>query len=216
MKKLLVAGALAASFSASPAFAAETIFFSDFEGESPGRNSGFTVVDTSGVWTREAGTAGIELQFGSTGGATADPGNNRVKVELDSFSNSGMFYTFAESGVYTLDFLFSPRPNVGPGSNGIRLFLPDGSGQLFTGGPLPTTSWTNESVGPFTAFANQTLLFSAEGTSDSLGGYLDDIRLDRIGAVPEPGTWALFILGLGLVGSSLRRRQTATARVAFA
>ncbi|WP_375290854.1 PEPxxWA-CTERM sorting domain-containing protein [Qipengyuania sp.] len=33
------------------------------------------------------------------------------------------------------------------------------------------------------------------------------------GAVPEPGTWALFILGFGLVGAAMRRRRT---RLAYA
>lgn len=31
-------------------------------------------------------------------------------------------------------------------------------------------------------------------------------------AVPEPATWAMFILGLGLIGFSMRRRNAATAR----
>ncbi len=37
------------------------------------------------------------------------------------------------------------------------------------------------------------------------------VRLDLIGGVPEPTTWAAMILGFGLVGTSLRRRRTATA-----
>lgn len=35
-------------------------------------------------------------------------------------------------------------------------------------------------------------------------------------AVPEPGTWLLMILGLGAVGFSMRRRQSATTRYQFA
>lgn len=35
------------------------------------------------------------------------------------------------------------------------------------------------------------------------------------GAVPEPSTWAMMILGFGAVGATLRRRQQ-TARIAFA
>ncbi|MXP44600.1 PEPxxWA-CTERM sorting domain-containing protein [Allopontixanthobacter sediminis] len=34
-------------------------------------------------------------------------------------------------------------------------------------------------------------------------------------AVPEPATWAMFILGLGLVGFTLRRRKTHSSRFAF-
>jgi hypothetical protein len=39
-----------------------------------------------------------------------------------------------------------------------------------------------------------------------------DLRQVRIGgvaaAVPEPGTWALMLLGFGAVGVSMRRRRT--------
>jgi hypothetical protein len=32
--------------------------------------------------------------------------------------------------------------------------------------------------------------------------------------VPEPGSWALMIVGVGLIGSQLRRRQSAAGAVA--
>ncbi len=35
------------------------------------------------------------------------------------------------------------------------------------------------------------------------------------GAIPEPGTWALLILGFGAIGAAMRRRQT-SATVSFA
>lgn len=37
-----------------------------------------------------------------------------------------------------------------------------------------------------------------------------------VAAVPEPGTWLLMILGLGAVGFSMRRRQSAGTRLQFA
>lgn len=203
MKKVLIGMALAALASASPASAATTVFFSDFETESPTRTSGFATVNSTGVWTKQAGTAGIELQFGNTGGSTAGPGN-RVKVELDSNSNSGMFYTFQDAGVYTLDFLFSPRPGVASLSNIVELLLDGAVLGAYQGGPNATTVWSQKSVGPFTAQAGQKLIFRAGGTSDSLGGYLDNIKLDRVSAVPEPGTWAMMLLGFGFVGSAMR------------
>lgn len=47
------------------------------------------------------------------------------------------------------------------------------------------------------------------------------VRFDRgttppTDAVPEPGTWAMMILGFGLVGAAIRRRKTATIQPLFA
>lgn len=36
------------------------------------------------------------------------------------------------------------------------------------------------------------------------------------GAVPEPATWAMVILGFGVVGAAMRRRKNATAQVSYA
>ena len=36
------------------------------------------------------------------------------------------------------------------------------------------------------------------------------------GAIPEPGTWALMIVGFGFAGAAMRRRQRQAVRVAYA
>lgn len=49
---------------------------------------------------------------------------------------------------------------------------------------------------------------------------LDDLRFGTIqdvaGGVPEPSTWAMMILGFGLIGGVMRRRQRQTVRYSFA
>ncbi|OYW46021.1 MAG: hypothetical protein B7Z33_09615 [Sphingomonadales bacterium 12-68-11] len=44
--------------------------------------------------------------------------------------------------------------------------------------------------------------------------YFDNVSLNAA-AVPEPATWALMILGFGLVGGTMRRRTKADVRYAF-
>jgi PEP-CTERM motif len=39
----------------------------------------------------------------------------------------------------------------------------------------------------------------------------------RLGAIPEPATWAMMILGFGMIGGAMRRRRAVrpTVRVAY-
>jgi hypothetical protein len=43
----------------------------------------------------------------------------------------------------------------------------------------------------------------------NLGGFVADTQLQRVGAVPEPASWAMLIAGFGLVGGVARRRRLA-------
>ncbi|MBL8555566.1 MAG: PEPxxWA-CTERM sorting domain-containing protein [Phenylobacterium sp.] len=60
-----------------------------------------------------------------------------------------------------------------------------------------------------------TFLASTALTSSYLGAGLDNVTFDTIAGpgtgVPEPGAWALAILGFGLAGAGLRRRRSAPA-----
>ena len=46
---------------------------------------------------------------------------------------------------------------------------------------------------------------------DNLSVTADLTNGGGVGGVPEPGTWALMILGFGAAGASLRRRRAALA-----
>lgn len=87
-----------------------------------------------------------------------------------------------------------------------------------------TQSWTGQQIlntVPATANGNQTsmitngrLTFSATAgdaiTGIRLVSSRNSLEIDNIGvvsAVPEPGTWAMMLLGFGAVGFSLRRRR---------
>ncbi len=47
-----------------------------------------------------------------------------------------------------------------------------------------------------------------------LSGTISDINVSVTSAVPEPATWAMLILGFGLIGGSMRRRRSTSAKPA--
>jgi hypothetical protein len=169
-------------------------------------NGGFVVLPTVEGWTAVAG-AGIEVQNNAAG----LPYSQNNLVELDSHNNSTMERFIATPGTYLLSFYYSPRPNVPASSNGIDVMVGGTSIFNVTGAGAGNTVWTPYQLFITTTVVNTSLRFSAIGTSNSLGGYLDDIRL--VSAVPEPATWAMMLLGFGGIGFAMRRRRTTTGRV---
>ncbi|NLX56286.1 MAG: hypothetical protein GXY58_14350 [Planctomycetaceae bacterium] len=177
--------------------------------EDPALNNGawqvFNDATVTG-WYVTSGT-GIEIQNnGAVPGASAFDG--KQLVELDSYSNSGMAQDIsglsAGSG-YTLSFAYSPRPNQPAGTNGISVYWNNALLQSITGQVGgATTSWAPYSFVVYAQAGINTLKFEATETSDSLGGYIDDVKL-----VPEPA--AVFVWGfLSVVGVCwLRRRSRA-------
>jgi hypothetical protein len=73
--------------------------------------------------------------------------------------------------------------------------------------PPATGDWTSPSM-------NRRVTFNLTGASQNLGGLLFtstspafEIDTISLGAVPEPGAWALMILGFGGLGAVARRRR---------
>jgi hypothetical protein len=135
-------------------------------------------------WKTASGE-GIEIQE-NVAGAAAD---GIAKVELDSHdfgsdrlgTNSGMYQDVqTDSGQsYKLTFQYSARPGVAAASNGIEV-LWNGKvvDTLFADGVGKTnTNWNTYS---YTVNGDSDLgriEFRAVGTEDSLGGYVDNVRL---------------------------------------
>ena len=210
LKKVFLASVGAAMFAAAPAGAA-TVFVTTWEmdqvpdGPTFGTFKIYNNPPSASVagWTPETQ---IELQNHVAGDPAANGG--QVFAELDADMNSSMSRLIGP-GIYDLSFLYSPRPGNSFNSNDIIVTLEDRAGELvhisLDGTAGPNTAWSQINAQRFTVTgAGTTLRFSAGGTSDSLGGYIDNITL---AAVPEPATWALFIIGFGAIGQTLRRRN---------
>ena len=101
----------------------------------------------------------------------------------------------ARTGIFDFDF-YTIAGSGGLFSTSLGSYL---GPQLFSG----TTSAPTLLTGNFTL----------TGGPSGAGGILTVKSL--VAAVPEPGTWAMMIVGLGLAGSAMRRRK-ATMRVSYA
>lgn len=199
MKKMLASALLVSGLALAAPAGAATVFFNDFEDTDFGSGAGYTILPSYAGWTTVAGP-GIEVQYNNVAGQ-AFSGENLI--ELDSTGNSAMGRTI-EAGTYLLSFYYSDRPGVGAASNGIRVTV-DGLPSLYVidgGQGGGQTNWVLHTFS-FTSAGGE-LRFAADGVNDSLGGYLDNVRLQ---AVPEPGAWAMLIAGFGVVGAAMRRRH---------
>lgn len=196
MKTLAIAAA--ALFAASSANAA-VILFSDFDDIVVPGSPSFIVIPTADGWT---GAPDIEIQGGGVGGAPFSAPN---LVELDTFNNSSMFLTLG-AGTYSVSYYYSPRPGQVAATNGITLSIGSTLLDSIALDGDNATSFALRTVN-FTTTGGD-LTFAAVGTSDGLGGYLDDITVT---SVPEASTWALMIAGFGMVGFAARSRRTAVA-----
>ena len=84
----------------------------------------------------------------------------------------------------------------------------DGSGVRFNAGGFTNVAFFQPSVGP----ADQYRINGGGGIS-TLGNATSRLVA---GAVPEPTTWILMLLGMAGIGYSIRRKANQTVRVAYA
>lgn len=164
---------------------------------------------TAEGWT--GGKGGIEVQTRNVAGK-AFSGDSFV--ELDTFTNSSMFIDLAP-GRYAVSYYYSPRPGIAAASNGIELLLNGNILDSVTGTGGAGTLWQQRKVDFRTRPNGDILAFAATGKSDGLGGYLDSISISAA-TVPEPESWALMIIGFGLVGAVMRQRQRRAAAMKVA
>lgn len=204
IRKLIQAAACAALFTSGTAFAAtELIVNGSFEANTQA-NGTWDIYPSLTGWT--GGDYGIELRNNVAG--TAYEGSNFV--ELDTTHNSLMYQKIdtVAGQAYTLSFAYSPRPGVTKDSNGIKVLWngTEVAVEKANGVHNTVNDWNVYTFTVIGGDKNKSKLeFKAVGDSDSFGGSLDAVSLTS--AVPEPGTYAMLMLGLGLVGLVGRRNK---------
>lgn len=193
-RTLLASATALAAFIAVPAYAAELVTnggfeTGDFTGWTLAGNLGFSGVDTAAA---HSGTYGAYFgQVGSTG--TLSQLLNTVAGQTYSVS-----YWLANTG---------GAPNSFQASIGgviLQTFADSNAFQYF-----------NFS---FTAAASSSpTLLQFTFRQDPAYWNIDDISVQGLaGAIPEPATWGMMILGFGAIGATMRRRTATKTSVRFA
>jgi hypothetical protein len=134
------------------------------------------------------------VTFSTSDTANSD-GSFNILGTSGSLTTAGVEYTFSGPSSW-----FGADNTIMPGVTG--LFSLDGTSADFANG---------ESINFYAFNRGDTV---STGSTDAFTVTLDSFA--AAGAVPEPATWAMLILGFGLVGGALRRRQATRAAPAFA
>jgi choice-of-anchor C domain-containing protein len=146
-------------------------------------NRTWSVFNSIDGWRTASGN-GIEIQEGVAG--TAADGTSLV--ELDSHGNSGIQQSVeTEAGQkYEISVQYSPRPGVPAASNGVEVWWNGNKIDTIVGEGvgLRDTQWRTLNYQVDGTGTQGTLEFRSIGTSDSLGGYVDNIQMFKL-VTPE-------------------------------
>ena len=212
LKKLAIAGVMASAVIGVPAQAA-TLFFAGGTGGLTAGQSDYANFDTTfGDITSTSGTAGTFN--GTTSGVAAEPAFGDQGDDYYYVSGGGSATFSFGTGVSSFGFDLGSADDY----NTLTITFAGGGTQSFAGiqlnppGPANGDQDIEVTNGRVTIFGDGQTITSAEFISGQPSFEFDNIG---IAAVPEPATWALFILGFGAVGQTLRRRN-AKVRIAKA
>lgn len=206
MRKLCYALAAAAVLTmGSAANAAIDVTFDDGNG---GLSDGETSFATFDGGDNGGVTGGNFLIMTGTNGNGADPAVGNQGDPYLSILGGGEANFMFGSGLTSLGLDYGSADSY----NTFILFLSDGMTETYTGQDLidiGTADGDQES--PRT---NGRLTFTASGdvfiTGLRLLSSQNSLEVDNIGvvaAVPEPGTWAMMLLGFGAIGFTMRRKR---------
>lgn len=152
----------------------------------------------------------------SESGVSFGPGNISSNY-ADDYNTTGGSYDNQSGSVSQITFAFaSPVSafafNWGAADEFWTVELFDGASLLSSYQLTPTESSNNKEYFGFTG-AGITSVSLTTAASDYV--FLDNLTYtSAAGAVPEPATWAMMVLGFGLVGASVRRRAAGNVSLA--
>jgi PEP-CTERM motif len=229
--KILKLTALIAALTATPASA--TVISLNFEGIAPHPNGNNVLVQNYyNGGTSSNGSSGTNFGVGFSANSLAICLNtlsivcsntSRGGIGDPTSQLGGLFFLTGASSImnvaagFDTGFSFNYTAFSRAGSVGVYDGL-NGTGALLATLALPTTT-SGPCVGynaQFCSFKPVGVSFSGIAKSVSFAGVANQIVFDDItfgsvtpgpGAVPEPATWAMMLVGFGVVGGSIRLRR---------
>jgi hypothetical protein len=162
------------------------------------------VTFTNNVTAADVINNGAPINFLISG--SANPGSSTTTYGVDFFSFQNT--QFGDSGSLTNPGTTAFGFNYGDYVNeGLPVVLTLNTGEIFTIHPTNTAQFIGfTSLAPIT-----TVSFESPNTVA-----FDVISVSSIASVPEPATWALMLLGFGLIGFAMRKRSSIRATVNYA
>jgi hypothetical protein len=168
-------------------------------------------------WTSSAsGNSAFEIQKGATQGGqggfnpVAANGTQYLELNTDRLTSVSQAIATTAGGTYALSFAYSGRPDTAGGANSL-MNVYWGSTLLTPTALVGTTSgvWQTYSQNVTALGSSSLLRFESIGpvSAPTYGSYLDNVSV--MAAVPEPETYAMMLLGLGLLGFMARRKTAA-------
>lgn len=206
VKKLI---AIAALGIALPAQAAITLAYQPGGTTLP---AGFTIIQNFDALAAGSSLGTNAAVFsGSVSGVSARP----------AFGSTGNFGTVTSGGGYTINFAPASGFSVQLGSldtyNSLTLTFANRAPVTYVGGQIindlifPSGNQiSGETNGRITYTGTAGELFTG-ATFKSTGNSFEFDNIASRAAVPEPATWAMLLLGFGVIGKSMRRRTTLRA-----
>jgi len=206
MRKLILAGGIAAATFLAAVPATAVTFTDNFDAENGGASmlnyTGFANFTTIGqVDLVKSGDYNITCS-GSC-------------VDLDGTSGpggllSGVFH-YNAGDVVTLSFDLGGSQRIANGLDNFTVVLfSTTDGNVFDAFDVASTDPFKNYSYFFTASGTGSVQFSlGTDSQDNIGPLLDNVSLN-IAPVPEPATWAMMMLGFGVIGLSMRRGKVNT------
>ena len=191
VKTFLLGATVAAMFAAAPASAISVVGATKV-----------TITNAANTWLQVAEVQAFN--FASTNVALATNGGAATggTGTWDAASTPGKAIDGNTGGGFYTDTIFHPGTEAG-GFLDVTFAAPTTLQSLKIWGR--TDCCTERDIYNVTIFGGNTVLYS--GTINAVG-QPGTVAFDAPAAVPEPQSWALMIVGFGLVGASLRRRKS--------